>query len=175
MAKKFKIKKGDTVVAIAGKDKGKTGEVVRVLRKEDRLLVQGINMVRRHQRPSQLSPGGSIDKEASIHISNVAHVDPKTDLPTRVGYKTIEGDRKVVVHEDPEALRSGALFGAFDLAVDPGEREDVRERATWPEELRRRLAPGAARLLVPRVAAGRAELSAEDLAELRAMGYAGGE
>ena len=95
MAKKFKIKKGDKVVAIAGKDKGKTGEVVRVLRKEDRLLVQGINMVRRHQRPSQLNPGGIIDKEAPIHISNVAHIDPTTDLPTRVGYKTIEGDRKV--------------------------------------------------------------------------------
>ena len=95
MAKKFKIKKGDKVVAIAGKDKGKSGEVLHVLRKDDRLLVQGINMVRRHQRPSQLNPGGIIDKEASIHISNVAHVDPKTDLPTRVGYKTIEGDRKV--------------------------------------------------------------------------------
>ena len=95
MAKKFKIKKGDKVVAIAGKDRGKSGEVLRVLRKDDRLLVQGINMVRRHQRPSQQNPGGIIDKEASIHISNVAHVDPKTDLPTRVGYKTIEGDRKV--------------------------------------------------------------------------------
>ncbi len=95
MAKKFKIKKGDRVVAIAGKDKGKTGEVLRVLRKEDRLLVQGLNMVRRHQRPSQTNPGGIIDKEASIHISNVAHIDPKSDLPTRVGYKTIEGDRKV--------------------------------------------------------------------------------
>ncbi len=105
MAKKFKIKKGDKVVAIAGKDKGKTGEVVRVLRKEDRLLVQGINMVRRHQRPSQQSPGGIIDKEASIHISNVAHVDPKTDLPTRVGYKTIEGDRKVRY-----AKRSGEMI-----------------------------------------------------------------
>ncbi len=105
MAKKFKIKKGDKVVAIAGKDKGKTGEVVRVLRKEDRLLVQGINMVRRHQRPSQQSPGGIIEKEASIHISNVAHVDPKTDLPTRVGYKTIEGDRKVRY-----AKRSGEMI-----------------------------------------------------------------
>ena len=95
MAKKFKIKKGDRVVAIAGKDKGKSGEVLRVLRKEDRLLVQGLNMVRRHQRPSQMNPGGIIDKEAAIHISNVAHIDPKNDLPTRVGYKTIEGGRKV--------------------------------------------------------------------------------
>ena len=105
MAKKFKIKKGDKAVAIAGKDRGKTGEVLRVLRKDDRLLVQGVNMVRRHQRPSQQSPGGIIDKEASIHISNVAHVDPKTDLPTRVGYKTIEGDRKVRY-----AKRSGEMI-----------------------------------------------------------------
>ncbi len=105
MAKKFKIKKGDKVVAIAGKDKGKTGEVLRVLRKDDRLLVRGVNMVRRHQRPSQQSPGGIIDKEASIHISNVAHVDPKTDLPTRVGYKTIEGGRKVRY-----AKRSGEMI-----------------------------------------------------------------
>ena len=95
MARKFKIKKGDRVIATAGKDKGKTGEVLRVLRAEDRVLVQGVNMVRRHQRPTQTSPGGIIDKEASIHISNVALVDPKTDQPTRVGYKTIEGERKV--------------------------------------------------------------------------------
>jgi large subunit ribosomal protein L24 len=95
MAKKFKIRKGDQVVAIAGKDKGKTGEVLRVLRKEDRVLVQGINMIKRHQRPTQASPGGIVEKEASLHISNIAHVDPKTDQPTRVGYKTIEADRKV--------------------------------------------------------------------------------
>jgi large subunit ribosomal protein L24 len=95
MAKKFKIRKGDQVVAIAGKDKGKTGEVLRVLREEDRVLVQGINMIKRHQRPTQASPGGIVEKEASLHISNIAHVDPKTDQPTRVGYKTIEADRKV--------------------------------------------------------------------------------
>jgi large subunit ribosomal protein L24 len=95
MAKKFKIRKGDKVVAIAGKDKGKTGEVLRVLRREDRVLVQGLNMIKRHQRPTQASPGGIVEKEASIHISNVAHIDPKTDQPTRVGYKTVEADRKV--------------------------------------------------------------------------------
>ena len=105
MAKKFKIKKGDRVIAIAGKDKGKTGEVLRVLRDRDRVLVQGINMVRRHQRPTQMGPGGIVDKEAPIHISNVAHVDPKTDEPTRVGYKTIEGERKVRF-----AKRSGELI-----------------------------------------------------------------
>jgi large subunit ribosomal protein L24 len=95
MAKKFKIRKGDNVVAIAGKDKGKTGEVLRVLRKDDRVLVQGLNMIKRHQRPTQASPGGIVEKEASIHISNVAHIDPKTDQPTRVGYKTVDADRKV--------------------------------------------------------------------------------
>ncbi len=95
MARKFKIKKGDRVIATTGKDKGKTGEVLRVLRAENRVLVQGVNMVRRHQRPTQTNPGGIIDMEASIHISNVALIDPKTDQPTRVGYKTIEGERKV--------------------------------------------------------------------------------
>jgi large subunit ribosomal protein L24 len=95
MAKKFKIRKGDKVVAITGKDKGKTGDVLRVLRKQDRVLVQGLNIIKRHQRPTQASPGGIVEKEASIHISNVAHVDPKTDQPTRVGYKTVEADRKV--------------------------------------------------------------------------------
>jgi large subunit ribosomal protein L24 len=105
MGKKLRIKKGDRVIATTGKDKGKTGEVLRVLRQEDRVLVQGINMVRRHQRPTQTNPGGIIDQEASIHISNVAHVDPKTDQPTRVGYKTIEGERKVRY-----AKRSGEII-----------------------------------------------------------------
>ena len=105
MARKFKIKKGDKVVAITGKDKGKTGEVLRVLRKEDRVLVQGLNMVKRHQRPSQVSPGGILEKEASLHISNVALIDPKTDGPTRVGFKVVEGERKVRV-----ARRSGEMI-----------------------------------------------------------------
>ena len=105
MARKFKIRKGDKVVAITGKDKGKTGEVLRVLRKEDRVLVQGLNMVKRHQRPSQVSPGGILEKEASLHISNVALIDPKTDAPTRVGFKVVEGERKVRV-----ARRSGEMI-----------------------------------------------------------------
>lgn len=69
--------------------------MLRVLRREDRVLVQGLNMIKRHQRPTQASPGGIVEKEASIHISNVAHIDPKTDQPTRVGYRTVEADRKV--------------------------------------------------------------------------------
>jgi len=105
MARKFKIKKGDKVVAITGKDKGKTGEVLRVLRKEDRVLVQGLNMVKRHQRPTQVSPGGIVEKEASVHISNVSLIDPKSSEPTRVGYKVIEGGRKVRV-----ARRSGEMI-----------------------------------------------------------------
>jgi len=105
MARKFKIKKGDKVIVITGKDKGQTGEVLRVLRKDERVLVQGLNMVKRHQRPSQVSPGGIMDKEAPLHISNVALVDPKTDRPTRVGYKTVEGERKVRF-----ATRSGEVI-----------------------------------------------------------------
>ena len=105
MARKFKIKKGDKVIAITGKDKGRTGEVLRVLRKEERVLVQGLNMVKRHQRPTQASPGGINEKEASVHISNVALIDPKGSEPTRVGYKVIEGGRKVRV-----ARRSGEMI-----------------------------------------------------------------
>ncbi|HEX6141864.1 MAG TPA: 50S ribosomal protein L24, partial [Geminicoccaceae bacterium] len=81
--KKFKIKKGDRVVVTTGRDRGKQGEVLRVLRDEDRLVVQGVNVVRRHQRPSARTPGGIVEKEATIHISNVAHVDPSTGRPTR--------------------------------------------------------------------------------------------
>jgi large subunit ribosomal protein L24 len=95
MAKKFKIKKGDNVVVISGRDRGKRGEVLRVMRKEDRLVVQGINMIKRHTRPSAGHPGGIVDKEASIHVSNVAHVDPASSRPTRVGYKVLADGRKV--------------------------------------------------------------------------------
>jgi large subunit ribosomal protein L24 len=91
----FKIKKGDRVVVVSGRDRGKHGEVLRVVRKEDRLIVQGVNMVKRHSRPAAGHPGGIIDKEAPIHISNVAHLDPSTNGPTRVGYKFLEDGRKV--------------------------------------------------------------------------------
>ena len=95
MATKFKVRKGDKVTVITGRDKGKSGEVLRVLRKESRVLVQGVNMVKRHQRPTQAGAGGIIEKEASLHISNVAHIDPKTDRPTRVGIRIEAGGRKV--------------------------------------------------------------------------------
>lgn len=95
MARKFRIKKGDRVVVTTGKDRGRQGEVLRVLRKEERLLVQGVNVVKRHTRPSARHPGGIVEKEAAIHISNVAHVDPKTNQPTRVGYRFLDDGRKV--------------------------------------------------------------------------------
>jgi large subunit ribosomal protein L24 len=89
-----KIKKGDRVVVLAGKDKGRQGAVLKVLPKEERVVVEGLNMVQRHTRPSQLDPQGGIkNKEASLHLSNVAVVDSK-GKPTRVGFK-IEGDKKV--------------------------------------------------------------------------------
>ena len=105
MAKKMKIKKGDTVVVIAGRDRGKKGEVLQVMPKADRLLVQGVNLVKRHQRPGPANPGGIMEKEATIHVSNVAHLDPASDKPTRVGFKVVEGERKVRV-----ARRSGEVI-----------------------------------------------------------------
>ncbi len=95
MAKKFKLKKGDDVVVVSGRDKGKTGSILRVLREDDRVLVDGVNMVKRHTRPSQTEPGGIVAKEAPIHISNVALADPKDGSATRVGYKFLEDGRKV--------------------------------------------------------------------------------
>jgi len=89
-----KIRKGDQVVVLTGKDKGKTGEVLQVMPKESRAIVQGVNVVKRHTRPTQTNPGGIIDKEAAINVSNIAHLDPKDDKPTRVGFKEIDG-RKV--------------------------------------------------------------------------------
>jgi large subunit ribosomal protein L24 len=104
---KLKIKKGDKVVVITGKDKGKTGEVVKVDPKESRVTVQGVNVVKRHTRPQMGNSGGIVEKEAPLHVSNVAHVDPKDGKPTRVGYKMLEDGRKVRV-----ARRSGEVLDA---------------------------------------------------------------
>jgi large subunit ribosomal protein L24 len=95
MTAKLKIKKGDKVIVIAGRDRGRTGEVLRVAPKESRLFVQGVNMVKRHTRQKPGETGGIVEKEGPIHISNVAHVDPKDGKATRVGFKVVEGDRKV--------------------------------------------------------------------------------
>jgi len=92
---KFRIKKGDEVVVLSGKERGKRGKVLRVLRKDERVLVQGVNMIKRHTRPSQVSPGGILEREAALHISKVALIDPKLGKPTRVGYKFLEDGRKV--------------------------------------------------------------------------------
>ncbi len=100
-----KIKKGDSVIVLTGKDKGRKGTVTKVLPEDGRVLVQGVNMVQRHTRPSQTNPnGGIVRKEASLHISNVAIADPSSGKPTRVGFK-IEGDKKVRV-----AKKSGEVI-----------------------------------------------------------------
>ena len=88
-----KIKKGDTVIVIAGRDKGRTGEVIEMRREDGRVLVRGVNMVKRHQRQTAAQEGGIISKEASIHVSNVALADPKDGKRTRVGFKLVgKGD-----------------------------------------------------------------------------------
>ena len=90
-----RIKKGDRVSVLAGRDKGKTGEIVKLFPKRDRAIVQGVNMVKRHTRPSGGNAGGIVEKEATVHVSNLALTDPKDDKPTRVGVKTLEDGRKV--------------------------------------------------------------------------------
>src|ERR1700733_5158799 len=90
-----KIKKGDRVVITTGRDKGKKGEGMKVFPKEDRALVACVNMVKRHQRQTQKQPGGIINKESPIHLSNIAHVDPKSGGATRVGFKLMSDGRKV--------------------------------------------------------------------------------
>jgi large subunit ribosomal protein L24 len=92
---KLKIRKGDHVVVITGKDKGKKGEVLKVIPAENRAVVKGVSMVRRHQRQTAAQEGGIIAKEAAIHISNLAIEDPKDGKPTRVGYKFLKDGRKV--------------------------------------------------------------------------------
>ena len=102
-----KIKKGDTVIVIAGRDKGRTGEVIEVRRDDGRALVRGINVVKRHQRQTGAQQGGIISKELPVHLSNLAVADPRDGKPTRVGFKIVPGDdgkgRKVRI-----AKRSGA-------------------------------------------------------------------
>jgi len=89
-----KIKKGDRVIVLTGRSKGIQGEVLKVMIDEDRVVVRGVNIVKRHQKPSQMDPGGIKNFEAPIHVSNVAHVDPRDGKPVRVGFKTDEHGRK---------------------------------------------------------------------------------
>jgi len=94
-AAKPKVRKGDRVIVLAGKDKGRKGEVLKVMPKENRAVVQGVNMVRKHQRQTAQEEAGIKAKEAAIHISNLAHEDPEDGNPTRVGFKVLEDGRKV--------------------------------------------------------------------------------
>ncbi|BBK30220.1 large subunit ribosomal protein L24 [Stella humosa] len=105
MSVKMKVKKGDRVVVIAGRDKGKVGTVLRAVPTELRVVVEGVNVVKRHQRQTARDQGGVVEKEAAIHVSNVSHVDPKSNKPTRVGFKNLEDGRKVRV-----ARRSGEVI-----------------------------------------------------------------
>lgn len=100
-----KIKKGDNVVVLAGRDKGKAGEVLKVLPKDGRAVVRGVNMVKRHTKQSAQSEGGILSKEATIDLSNIAVADPKDGKPTRVGFKVLDDGRKVRF-----AKRSGDLI-----------------------------------------------------------------
>jgi large subunit ribosomal protein L24 len=92
-----KIRKGDTVVVLAGRDKGRTGEVIQVMPTEGRALVRGVNIVKRHQRQSQTQEGGIISKESPIDLSNLAYADPKSGKPTRIGFKILADGKKVRV------------------------------------------------------------------------------
>jgi large subunit ribosomal protein L24 len=90
-----KIKKGDTVIVLTGRDRGKTGEVLKVLPDANRVLVDGVNLVKKHKKPSPASAGGIETMAAPLHISNVAHKDPKSGKATRIGFKFLEDGRKV--------------------------------------------------------------------------------
>ncbi len=102
-----RVKKGDRVVVTTGRDKGKSGEVLGVMPKEGRVLVQGVNMVKRHTRPTQTQQGGIVEREAPLNLSNVMLADPKSGEPTRVGFKVLDDGRKVRV-----AKRSGEVIDA---------------------------------------------------------------
>jgi len=90
-----RVKKGDSVVVIAGRDKGSKGEVLRVIPSESRVVVSGVNIIKRHQRPGPGNPGGIVEREAPVHLSNVALADPDTGRPTRVGFRILDDGRKV--------------------------------------------------------------------------------
>ena len=106
MQHSFHVKKGDMVYVTIGKSKGKTGEITEVDRKHARVVVKGVNMVKRHTKPSPTSPGGIVEQEASIHISNVMHLDPKSNQPSRLVRRIEKGGKKVRY-----AKKSGEVIG----------------------------------------------------------------
>ena len=95
MAEKLRLKKGDEVVVLTGRDRGKTGEITKIVLKKNQVIVQGVSVAKRHTAPSASNPGGIVDKEMPIDISNVALVDPKDRKPTKIGYRFLEDGRKV--------------------------------------------------------------------------------
>lgn len=106
MSVKLHVRRGDNVIVIAGKDKGREGEVIKVFPEDQRVLVRGVNVVKRHTRPSAANPnGGIVAKESSIHVSNVMHVDPDSGKPTRIGHNILKDGTKVRV-----AKRSGSTI-----------------------------------------------------------------
>lgn len=115
---KMKIKKGDEVIVLTGRDKGTKGEVVSVMPTKNRVVVQGVNVVKKHQKPTQFAAGGIVEKELSIHASNVALVDPKSGSATRVGYKTLKDGSKVRV-----AKKSGEEFGCKPAKKEAAKKE----------------------------------------------------
>lgn len=99
------IKTGDKVRVISGKDKGKEGTVTKVLPKKDRVIVEGVNMIKKHQKPSNVNPDGGIaDVEAAIHVSNVQLLDPKDNKPTRIGFKEVDGKKVRVAKRSGEQI-----------------------------------------------------------------------
>ncbi|UZW38370.1 50S ribosomal protein L24 [Rickettsia conorii] len=103
---KLKVKKGDEVVVITGKYKGKKGKILKVFPEDSKVIVSGVNLVKKHTKANQMSEGGIITKELPIHISNIAHIDPKTGNPTKVAFKFLEDGSKVRV-----AKKSGEIIG----------------------------------------------------------------
>ncbi|WP_062196939.1 50S ribosomal protein L24 [Massilibacterium senegalense] len=99
------VKKGDKVMVISGKDKGKQGIILEAFPKKDRVVVEGVNIVKKHAKPSQVNPqGGIIETEAAIHVSNVMPIDPKTGEPTRVGYQVVDDKKVRVAKKSGETL-----------------------------------------------------------------------
>ena len=105
MTTKMKFKKGDKVIVRTGRSKGKTGEVLKIFPRRNRAIVQGVNLIKRHTRPTQNTTGGIIEQESTIDVSNLSHIDPKDNQPTRVGYKHLDDGRKVRF-----ARRSGEII-----------------------------------------------------------------
>lgn len=123
-AQKLKIKKGDQVIVITGKDKGKTGEVLSVNPTEGRVLVQGVNVVKKHIKPTQFNPGGLENVERSIHLSNVAHVDPQSGKATRVKIEIgKDGVKTRIAKKSGQAIGSAAKAAPAKKAAAPKKKD----------------------------------------------------